>query len=105
MPELSKEEQTELQEKVKSGEKLRELTLHPGWKDVLVPRFEVLRNNMINEMLTQKLDLTGFQLVQQSINAVDNILKGIDFAIAQGEEADLRLKSEKLKNEKLKNEN
>jgi len=93
MPELSKEERTELQETVNAGAKLRDLLRHPGWKDVLRPRFDKMREAMIDQFLTSPLDLAGFQLIQQSVNALDNIIGGIDFAIEKGESAELSLKA------------
>lgn len=95
MPELTKEEKAELQEDVIAGQKLHELIGTPGWKDVLKPRFAALRQRMINEILSTKLDLTGFLLLQQSVNALDTVLKGIDFAIAKGDEAEEKLKHDR----------
>jgi len=92
--ELSDAEKKELQQKASEGEQLRDLTNHPGWTGVLLPRLKKLRGNLIQQMLTQKLDLVGFQMHQQSINAIDNLLGGIDNAIIRGDAAREKLKSE-----------
>lgn len=92
MAELSKEEISILRQDAVDGQKLYDLVCHPGWKDVLKPRFASMREGMIQQFLSESLDLAGFQLVQQSVNALDAILKGIDFAIDKGNDAEEKLK-------------
>jgi hypothetical protein len=94
MAELSPEEKTELQQKAADADMLHELISLPGWKEVLKPRLDRMREGLIAKMLSEQLDLQGFVFLQQSVNAVDSIMGGIDFGIAQGEDAKEKLKEE-----------
>jgi hypothetical protein len=92
MDQFSDEERKQLNEAIETADHLRSLLQHPGWTKVLEPRLKELRERLIGEMLHKQLDFNGFLLSQQSVQAVDTILGGIDLAIAEGEEAQEKLK-------------
>jgi hypothetical protein len=100
MDELTKEEKDELTGEVNAGRKLKALIEHPGWSEVLLPRLQAMRQGFIDQFLTLPAEagLNGFMLIQQTVNAVDSIIGGIDNAIAEGKQAGERLKAE-LKDE------
>lgn len=83
----SEEQEAEFAQCLQDGQKLESLIKHPGWTEVLKPRFDNLRKNLVQKMLSERLDERGFVLLQQSINALDNIIGGIAHAIEKGKAA------------------
>ena len=78
-------EKDQWREAVEKANLIRSMINHTGWKDILEPLLKNKQQSLIQSFLTTKFtSMTEVVYIQQTINAIDEIFKTIEFLTAQG---------------------
>lgn len=92
---LHEEHKNDLLKQVENAKKMQSLINLPAWTEILSPALESKRESMIRSFLTTKFDsLSEVILIQQGINAIDNLLSCMSEYIKTGAEAAETLKTQ-----------
>lgn len=83
---------SDLQENLRIGREVKQMTQSKGWQQHVLPQIEQLRDGAIFELKDAE-GLEGFYKIKQTVEAIDTILGLIDFEIEQGEQARKQLQS------------
>jgi len=88
----SKEELKEVSAIVQAAGKVKSLTEHPGWTDILMPNFDRQISTLTAGILTEKEHLQIIRY-QEAINGIKKIFGIINYYINAGEEAEQRIEA------------
>lgn len=95
MTDEDKTQRDELRDQVERAQLIRSLINQPGWKDILEPMLLNQQKTLIQSFLTTKFQgMNEVVYLQQTINAIDELFKTIQFLIAQGDTAIEQLKQQ-----------
>lgn len=97
----SEEELKEVNQMVQMATKIRGLTEHPGWTDVLMPNFNRQLDTLTKGILSEKEHLQIIRY-QEAINGIKKIFDIINYYINEGKVAEARV--EAFENIKKQNE-
>jgi len=92
----SEEELREVNQIIQTAGKIRSLTEHPGWTDVLMPNFSRQIDTLTAGILTEKEHLQIIRY-QEAINGIKKIFGIINYFVNAGEEAEQRVEAYKPK--------
>jgi len=70
---------------IEAGQLVGAMISSRGWREIARPSLDARRQQLVHEMLNAN-DFKQFIYLQQSINAIDNLLEFIEITIQQGKE-------------------
>lgn len=74
------------QQAIKDANAVRKVVKSKGWTEVLRPALEQRKNSLLQEFKQAK-EFSDFVRLQQSVNAIENLLNYIEYVLSQGEQA------------------
>lgn len=88
----SEEELKDVRQMVQAATKIKSLTEHPGWTDVLMPNFDRQIDTLTKGILTEK-DHTQIIRYQEAINGIKKIFGIINYYLNGGKVAEARVEA------------
>jgi len=86
----SEEELKDVNQAVQTAGKVKGLTEHPGWKEVLMPIFDRQIDTLTKGILTEKNHLQIIHY-QEAINGIKKLFDVINYYINEGKVAEQRI--------------
>lgn len=81
------------------GRKVKFMTQHPGWSEIVGPELARWRESLMTRLLRENLKPEEFTLVRQSINAHDALVEFIKSIMRRGEMAQEEIEKKKKPDE------
>lgn len=88
----SEEELKEVKQLIQTAGKVKSLTEHPGWTDVLMPNFDRQIDTLTRGILTEKEHLQIIRY-QEAINGIKKIFGIINYYINEAKMAEKRVEA------------